>query len=171
MTKYDWEAISEDFIQGVQDEDGNLTWPTLKELHEKYGGSYRTIRNRSSSDKWSQKRDIYKTKLGQRTIEKKIEKVSGDSVDFDSKALDTANEGLKVVEDKVKDEDVSEHQLLKLSVAAVNFQRVGKLALGEPTDHSKTENENKNVSTEVNNLFDTAEKANKNQDEEEDGQK
>lgn len=136
---YDWNTIRQEYIQGNIDKKGNRTKPSLKQLCDKYGCNYNTIRHRAANEKWNQKKHLFDTKLTQKIEEKAQNKISDEAVDFDSKSLDTANKGIDKIYQRLNTENLSNHDLVKLSLGLANYQRVGKISLGEPTDHVKTE--------------------------------
>lgn len=136
---FDWVVIKSEFVQGYTDEEGNLICPTLKELAERHGCAYKTIRNRSSNDEenWSQERDIYRTKKGQTLEESKLKLLVGKSAEFSNKILNVVDYGIDDGFNRLKDKDLSNHEYKKISNALSVFQKMGKLELGEPTSHVK----------------------------------
>ena len=129
MAKYDWDAIKTDYILGYINDEGNLHYPTYKELSQKHGPSEKTIRNRSSKDKWSQKKDINRTKTGQLIEEKRQEEIIDEAVNFDSESLDTAKSGMADIKSRLQKGNLSDHEHLKFSQAALNYQKIGHNAL------------------------------------------
>ena len=142
---YDWATIKREFIRGYDDEKGErVPKPTLKQLSERHGCGYDTIRRKASpkQENWEQERHIFDTKTTQAITEKEIEKISDEVVDFDNKSLNVAKEGIDEGLKRLKDETLSTHDYLKISTALTNFQKIGKLALGEPTEHTETSGNN-----------------------------
>ena len=141
----DWTLIKRDYIQGYTDEDGNHKCPTLEDLCERYSCSISTMKKRSANEKWSQERNLYGTKLEQKIQNRTMNLVASEAASFDSKSLTAADSTITLIMDRMKDPKLSNHDILKLSNAIVNFQKVGKLAVGEPTEHI-----NESGSTDVN---------------------
>ena len=143
MAKYDWALIKREFIRGYKDPTTGeyVPKPTLKQVADRHGCNYGTIRKRAApkEEDWEQQRNIFSTKKEQRITEKEIEKISDESVDIDSKALTASDigieKGLKYLEDK----NLSIHDFNKVSNAISTFHKMGKLALGEPTEHIRNE--------------------------------
>lgn len=134
---YDWLLIKREYVQGYE-QDGELVCPTLEQLCTRHGCSFSTIRKKSSTEKWLQERNIFRTKKEQKITEKRLNNLVEEATNIDNKALTIADKGLSLVEKRLEAEDVSNHDALKLSNTAANFHRMGKLALGEPTEHHHT---------------------------------
>jgi DNA-binding transcriptional regulator YhcF (GntR family) len=133
---YDWQLIKNEFIQGYI-EDGELICPTLKQLSERHGCNYGTLRKRAAKEQWNTERNIYSTKRNKKILEKKEEILITEAASFDNKALQAAEKGIKIALEKLGDKNLSTHDHQKLSISIVNYQKVGKLALDEPTEHVK----------------------------------
>lgn len=135
---YDWALIKREFIRGYKDNPK----PTLKQLAEKHGCGYDTIRRKASpkQENWDQERHVFDTKKTQAITEKEIEKISDESVNLDNSTLDAAKEGIKKVISRLADSKVSNHDILKLSAALLDFQKAYKNVFGEPTDHTQNTN-------------------------------
>lgn len=139
---YDWALIKREYVQGYS-EKGKPKCPTLQELCDRHGCSLSTIMKRSSKENWIQERKLFGTKKEERIEEKKLSKMAEESANVDNKALNIANKGLNEVEKRLSDSKLSNHDILKLSTTATNFHKMGKLALGEPTEHIKEEGHQK----------------------------
>jgi hypothetical protein len=139
---YDWALMKREYIRGYEDEkEGHIPEPTLKQIAKRHSCSYDYLRKKASpkNENWEQQRHIFVTKTSQKITEKEIEKISDDAVDFDNKSLDAANAGINEGLERLKDTNLSTHDYLKISTALTNFQKLGKLALGEPTEHTFNE--------------------------------
>lgn len=135
---YDWNLIKREFIEGFPDAEGKTICPTLEELCERHGPSISTMKKRSADEKWVQERNLYRTKMEQRVQERKIEVMAGESANIDNKALTAADKGIQIGLKRLDNKELSNHDLLKISNALTNFHKMGKLALGEETEHTKT---------------------------------
>ncbi|KYC53886.1 MAG: hypothetical protein AMQ22_00086 [Candidatus Methanofastidiosum methylothiophilum] len=147
-TKYDWDSITNDFIQGLTNEDGEFYYPSHEELSEKYGPAIKTLMNRSSKEKWKEKREIFRTKKNNRIEEKKIEQFSNKAVEFDLLNLDIATKGLELVNDRLDDPSIDNHNITKLSNAALNYEKEGNIALGRSVEKTESEQRIENVGGE-----------------------
>lgn len=142
MSKYNWERIKSEYVEGIRDEEGDVKYPTLKELSEKHGCTYLYIQIVSAKGNWSQERKIYIRKISELRQEKKSEVLASESAQFDSKTLEAARAGVGFIKEHLVGADkdlkdaqklIDEERLEKLGRALVNYQKVGKLALGEVT--------------------------------------
>jgi hypothetical protein len=137
---YDWDIIKTEYLQGYINEKGKLKLPTLKELCQRHGCSISTIRHQSSECKWKDQRKQFKEERVERIHEKKLDVLINEAAKFDSKSLKTATIGVDEGLERLKDKSLSTHNYMKISIAIMNFQKVGLLALGEPTERVKNDN-------------------------------
>lgn len=131
---YDWDIIKTEYVQGFVDKDGNLKLPTLNELCNRYGCSYSHIKHMSSDGKWVYHRKHFKKHREACIREKKLDIVVNEAAEFDSEALKASKNGIKEVIKYLKKPDLSTLDYQKLSISLINYQKVGLLALGEPTE-------------------------------------
>lgn len=141
MTKYSWVDIKADYVEGAINEEGNFIYPTFDDLVEKHGCSYSSLSKKAANERWMQERKIFETKMQERRQEMKAEAIASESASFDSKCLTAADEILAVVKERAKQPDLRSSEYDVLSRAIVNLQKVGKLALGEVTEHVKKEDD------------------------------
>ena len=144
---HDWDLVKREYVEGVIDKDGNLVYPTLAELGKKHKISPDTMRKRSTADNWTNERNIFRTRLAQKHQENRLELLAGKASEFDAGIFRAAEIGLahikmhfvKANEAMAKAPEgqknpLSTSALNTLSKALERFQRVGRLALGEPTE-------------------------------------
>lgn len=136
---YDWLLIKSEYVQGYPAQDGQIVCPTLEQLCERHGCSLSTILKKSAKEKWQQERNIYGIKRNNKIQEKKLNILVEESANIDNKALTIANKGLEFVNKRLDEEDLSNHDVMKLSNTASTFHKMGRLALGEPTEHTYKE--------------------------------
>jgi len=143
MAKYNWEKIKAEYVEGIKDEKGDIKYPTLKELSEKYRCSYLYIQQVSSKNNWTQEHKIYIRKISELKREKKSEVLASESAEFDSKTLELAKAGESFIKihfaqagrNFKKDQELMDDEKIeRLGRALINYQKAGKLALGEATD-------------------------------------
>ena len=137
---YDWDIIKTEYVQGYVDEDGKLKLPTLKELCQKHGCSISIMRHHSSEGQWKDHRKHFKCVRVEKIYEKKLDVLVNEAAKFDSKSLKAATIGVDEGLERLKDKSLSTHDYMKISTAIMNFQNVGLLALGEPTERVKNDN-------------------------------
>ena len=147
MAKYPWPEIKAEYVEGIN-KNGEIHYPTLEELARKHGCSESSVRKRSAKEDWATERNIYCTKIEQKTQEKKSTVLAGKAAEFDAKVYqitDTAIEHVKGhffrVQQQFKDskgtEPMNEETLERLSRTLEKYQKVGKEALGEETESMK----------------------------------
>lgn len=141
-----WEEIKKAFTQGMENDTGNRYYPTIVQLSNHFKISQGTIKSRCAKEQWAELRQMLSTKIAEVTTAKTIEAVSEAGSNFDLKCFNVATLAVDLLSGKIEEatksadiEDVS-----KLSTALKNFQVVGRLALGEPIEISKSD-----VSTKV----------------------
>jgi len=140
---YDWALMKREFVRGYKDDNNDyIPEPTLKQIAKRHGCSYDYLRRKAApkNENWEQERQVYVTKKSQRVTEKEIEIISDELVDLDNNTLNAAKEGIKKVISRLVDSDVSNHDILKLSAALLDFQKAYKNVFGEPTDHTQNTN-------------------------------
>jgi hypothetical protein len=94
----DWDTVRYDYVHGVVDEStGKTTFPTLKELAEKYDVSPVTVRMQSMKGKWSRLKALVKSKLKERRDVSELRDVLSASASFDSSTLDAADKLFKLI--------------------------------------------------------------------------
>lgn len=145
-TKHNWEVIKSEYIEGVPSEErGELVYPSLRDLSEKYGVSQSTMRKRSAVEDWPTQRNMYQTKIEQMRREKKAKNLATKSAEFDEEIYKIADIGMKHIQghflaaqERFREsrglEPMTMSSLEQLSRSLERFQRIGRLALGEATE-------------------------------------
>jgi hypothetical protein len=103
-SKYDWDSIRTNFINGI-DRGGEDRWyPSLKELaeHHQVPGTtfkqrYARIRKMSSDERWPNKKDAAQMVLMQKRQKERIKAVAKHALDFDDRAHTAAKTGMAMV--------------------------------------------------------------------------
>lgn len=140
---YDWQLMKREFIRGYKDKNNDyIPEPTLKQIAERHDCSYDYLRRKAApkNENWEQERQVYVTKKSQKVTEKEIEIISDELVDLDNNTLNAAKEGIKKIITRLVDSDVSNHDILKLGTALLDFQKAYKNVFGEATEHTETTN-------------------------------
>lgn len=137
--RVNWQAIEKEYVEGIVI-DGVRKYPSQPELCEKHGLSTGAVGKKASADQWKVKREIFSSKLREAVQEKTIETISDEASQFDLLCFNTSADAIKVLREKVESasrgSDIDD--INKLSAALKNFQSVARIALGLPTDISKT---------------------------------
>lgn len=77
---------------------------TLKYLAEKYDIQYKRVREYAAENNWTDKRYNYRTKIGQKTVEKSAELISDDLAKVTARHFKVSDKLLKVIESALEDE-------------------------------------------------------------------
>lgn len=144
---HDWDGAKKTYVEGIHDKDGNLVYPTLEETGKRHGISSSSMRKKAADQGWANERDIFRTRLAQKHRENRLELLAGKASEFDAGMFRVveiglahikmhfvrANEAMNKAPEGQK-RPLSTTALNTLSKALERFQRVGRLALGEPTE-------------------------------------
>lgn len=156
-SKYDWTKISNEFIEGILREDGSIWYPTLEDLAERYGMRAGYLRARAGAGpdgyvrgkSWYSLRSEHLARVEQLHREEAAKAKARASANFDQSCIVVARNGIAMIASWFKDaqaravqgpDGVTAYPLIPaatlnmLSHAATNFQRLGRLALGEPSE-------------------------------------
>ena len=139
------EAIRQEFVQGVLDDKGLRSHPTIDELSKKHSIPSITLYRKSQSNEWKQQKLDFQDNLRIQIDKEKRTKMVKDSVEFDennlrlAKALQNEIVALISMSNKKRNEGdtrpfFSASSLNSLGQALMTCQKVGRLALGESTD-------------------------------------
>jgi hypothetical protein len=134
------EEIRNKFVQGIEANTGGRKLFTIDQLADDYNVAKPTLYKHAKKDDWvmQQKRfqDSYLIELDARRKKELVQ----ESISFDKSCLAIAKGimgqvGKVISKNAAPDADVKPQNLVALSSAATNAQRIAKLALGEATDN------------------------------------
>jgi hypothetical protein len=134
------EEIRNKFVQGIEANTGGRKLFTIDQLADDYNVAKPTLYKHAKKDDWvmQQKRfqDSYLIELDARRKKELVQ----ESISFDKSCLAIAKGimgqvGKVISKNAAPDADVKPQNLVALSSAATNAQRITKLALGEATDN------------------------------------
>jgi len=151
---YDWDIIKTEYIQGFVDKNGNLKLPTLKELSQRHACSYSRTKQKSASGNWIHQRKLFGEIREEKIHEKKLAVLVSEATQFASKSLKAATMGIDEGLERLEDKNLSTHDYMKISMAISNYQKIGLLALGEPTERVKNDNKHDMIGDPMNVLND-----------------
>jgi hypothetical protein len=140
--RHDWIAIRQKFVEGVANEDGAVTYPTLDEVAHAHGVRPSFLRQTASRQKWVQGRNIYRAELEQETRKKRREARAKESAQFDTLTLRVAHALVVMASNDIAKASKS-GAAITLNARKViadiveKAQRVGRLALGDATEHQQ----------------------------------
>ena len=128
--KYDWETIKRKYIEGIVNNDGTISYPTLRDLSAEYGMDISVIGRRAKADQWTVQREIFVNKINTERQQKKAETISDEGSAFDLKCFNISQDAADRVH-RMMQEAEKPAELSMLSQALKNLQTVGKAALGD----------------------------------------
>ena len=149
--KHDWEVIRRDYVQGYVREDGTrFSDPRYADVAMKHGVSESTIRKVGANENWPDQRNMFRTRMEHAQSERRIDALADTIVKFDGECASTATALLSIIRGKMtqvvavdasgrRDVTASTGDLQALASALVKAQTVGRLAMGESTENTKTE--------------------------------
>lgn len=159
------EKIENDMVRGYRDDDGEKVYPTLKDASEHYNVSYDSLKQKARKWNWKQRREDYKRKVSQKVAAKKkdeeisdleAEEIIVEDIKFNRAAnllrraatreiqkIFDGDQILKVLDDGtvIKGVKSAGYQLMNLGKALESAQKVSKLAAGEPSEITKSDND------------------------------
>ena len=160
--RHDWPTIFLEFVQGYPQEDGSTRWPTLKDISDKYGIKHSQVRRRASDKtdgspkglNWYEHRSRYVALMEQKRLEAAAAARARAATKFDEDCLSIANHGMLNLKARflelqagavkgpggkiISMPSAKPSELHLISNALLNFQKAGRLVLGEPTEVSDT---------------------------------
>lgn len=128
----DWEQVERDYVEGVADSSGAITYPSQRELAEKYNISVGLIGRHAKKEQWATKREIFSSRVTEKRQQKKVETISDEGRSFDLACFNLAeNLRSEIDEMLLKDGIATPKNLSLLTASLKNLQAVGKAALGD----------------------------------------
>ena len=142
------DSIRTEYIEGIVREDGVRQLPSMRDLASKYGVTANTISRWSRKEGWALERQKFQERLSKEITTKRIDKLSDRATTFDGDCLTAANEVLQEVTRRLQEhmkavqgddeaKELAVYHLRELSQAALNGQKLGRLALGEASEITK----------------------------------
>ena len=98
-SKYPWQDIRRDYVEGIEDGNGDLYFPTHADLAEKYGVKRRaTIGARAAEENWTEQRAAFRASLAKVRRRKRVTELAEEASKFDSNALSISRLGMQLVQ-------------------------------------------------------------------------
>lgn len=98
-SKYPWQDIRRDYVEGIEDGNGDLYFPTHADLAEKYGVKRRaTIGQRAAEENWTEQRAAFRASLAKVRRRKRVTELAEEASKFDSNALSISRLGMQLVQ-------------------------------------------------------------------------
>lgn len=121
---YDWDTTRLVFIEGEKMPDGTIRNYNQRQLADRMGIPYPTLRMRASRERWQARRDAYLIAYTQESSRKRIAELSQKSVDFDAKAFDTAEMGMAIVKKRLH--EIMEESVKKEPAVKEAYERLAR---------------------------------------------
>lgn len=103
-----------------------------------------TVRRHAAKEKWTEQRGLWRVTTTKQATEKRSTEMATDIAQFDSDSLKLARAGYGLLAEDIK----ARKPAKDIAVALANFQKVGKLALGENPETDKPVQVNISVASE-----------------------
>ena len=136
-----------EYCQGELQEDGSRVSVSLEHLVKKHGVARATLFRRADKEDWKQKRIEFVSKARQKLADIRANDLVAEAEKLDKASILLANGFLNRIIQKLRRAQADEEgtgndyltagQLQSLTSAALNAQKIGKLALGEAQEISK----------------------------------
>jgi hypothetical protein len=152
MKKRDWNTIEQEYVEGVANEKGERSYPTLEELSVKYGIPAKTVRSHSSKGHWKNKRRAFRAELEEQARIIRFERRVKEEADFQDNCLSITKGGIlhlahhlqQFLDEYAESQKRNQSNLNKDSLQLLEgvsrtlerFQKAGCVALGIPTSNT-----------------------------------
>ena len=134
MQRYEWQRVRIEYVQGRENGDGTLEWPTLEQLAREHDIAPNTIRSRAARERWTERRNDFATILQQKTREKTLEQLAEKASQLDLQAFSVARAMLILAAKELREGMEGSHlsladreRLLRMCDTA---HRMGRRAIG-----------------------------------------
>lgn len=87
LSAQEWEEVRASYVQGIVNEGGNRSYPTLEALAESYGVHILTVHRHSKDEGWREQRAVFEGKLQREMDDEKRKLLSQEAVEFDVNTL------------------------------------------------------------------------------------
>ena len=137
-------VIRTEFVQGVELKSGKTKHFSIEDLIKKHNIAPATMYRASQSEGWKMLREQYNQELQEKLNEERQKQVAKNSVKFDDRLLDKANELIEQVSYYLKlnaqamkngAKPFPPSQFLAITNAALAAQKLGKISMGEITEN------------------------------------
>jgi len=137
-------VLRTEFVQGFESETGERQHFSVEDLIKKYNVAPATLYRAAQSEGWKALREQYNIELQEKINEERQKQIAKNSVQFDDRLLDKANElieqisyYLKLNQEAMKQgaKPFPPSQFLAITNAALAAQKLGKISMGEITEN------------------------------------
>ena len=118
----DWLEVRIQFVQGVEQEDGSRTWPTITDLAKMYNLNTATMYAKSSKERWTEQRTEYQGSLELAKRQARVTDVRKKAQDLDESAYRISKLGAAIVTRRLA--EIAEDQTLHAQTRKEAIDRV-----------------------------------------------
>lgn len=146
MAKHNWTAIEAAFVEGEKAENGERSYPTLKQVAVRYGVGINYVYKKAAEEKWTAKREAFIARVEKARVEVKVRNSAGVLADLDQKVFDRAvlliatyDKALSEHRNAVQGGDGAKNRLTVYELNALGAgydaaHRMARRAMDAPTD-------------------------------------
>lgn len=130
---YPWERCEQLYVEGRVNDDGTRTYPTLKDVSTLFEVPDNRLRERAAKYSWTDKKAVFQANLEKVRQEKRIQTLSKESVEIDTKALGVSKLGINLVQARIGEiaRAVGERAVAKKEYDAAKAQGADELTLSD----------------------------------------
>lgn len=128
VPRYPWDTIRLEYVAGYQLIDPisgvkTHTYPTHKDICEKYGCSIHTVQEKSKAEKWSESRKYFAAKFREKATQDQVQAYISDSASFDAMTVDKLKKLYRLVDAYLSQYDniISEEAISQGTVDIMNL--------------------------------------------------
>lgn len=97
LRKYDWPRLKQLYVEGSVSDDGERTYPSMRQLGEMEDVPENRIREMAAKQGWTTERAIFQSRIEQIRLERRAKELGAEQVELDKRALQAAKIGLQLV--------------------------------------------------------------------------
>jgi hypothetical protein len=132
VPKLDWSAIGREYVEGIAGSDGQIRFPTLREVADRHGLTWGRVRKVAAVQRWTEQRRQFIATQQQEHAAARAKALAGAAAEFDLLALDAARKAVEVALKRLA--NCKDSEAKPLFEALRIAQQVGRVALGLPAD-------------------------------------
>lgn len=95
--RYDWPSVKMVFVEGTVDDDGERTYPNLREVADLFDVPYVRVREHSAKEAWLDERAAFQANIERVRQERRAKSLAQDAIDMDKRALTMAKTAMQLV--------------------------------------------------------------------------
>lgn len=128
--KYDWDKIAKEYIEGTVSDEGEIHYPSLRELSDLEGVPMRSLARKCKDEQWALKRERFGNKLATKRQQKKAETLSDEATRFDLSCFNISRDGAEKAK-RMLAQTEKPGDFAVLTKALKDLQAIAKTAIGD----------------------------------------